>query len=39
MSAEGSDPGLLERPDVPVPDGKGEKNTEESSDRESYSSD
>ena len=28
MISEGLDPDLLERPDAPVPDGEGEKNTE-----------
>lgn len=35
MILEGLDPDLLERPHTPVPDSKGEKNTEESSDNES----
>ncbi|XP_011385110.1 WASH complex subunit 3 isoform X4 [Pteropus alecto] len=39
MISEGLDPDLLERPDAPVPDGEGEKNTEESSDSESSFSD
>ncbi|XP_019587764.1 WASH complex subunit 3 isoform X3 [Rhinolophus sinicus] len=39
MVSEGLDPDLLERPDAPVPDGEGEKNTEESSDSESSFSD
>ncbi|XP_054430601.1 WASH complex subunit 3 isoform X2 [Pteronotus mesoamericanus] len=39
MISEGLDPNLLERPDAPVPDGGGEKNTEESSDSESSFSD
>nr|XP_055192653.1 WASH complex subunit 3 isoform X3 [Nyctereutes procyonoides] len=39
MLSEGLDPDLLERPDAPVPDGEGEKNTEESSDSESSFSD
>ncbi|KAF6340775.1 WASH complex subunit 3 [Rhinolophus ferrumequinum] len=39
MVLEGLDPDLLERPDAPVPDGEGEKNTEESSDSESSFSD
>ncbi|KAB0369660.1 hypothetical protein FD755_018653 [Muntiacus reevesi] len=39
MISEGLDPDLLERPDAPVPDGEGEKNTEESSDNESSFSD
>uniref|UniRef100_A0A8C0TPE5 WASH complex subunit 3 n=1 Tax=Canis lupus familiaris TaxID=9615 RepID=A0A8C0TPE5_CANLF len=39
MISEGLDPDLLERPDAPVPDGEGEKNTEESSDTESSFSD
>ncbi|XP_070310152.1 WASH complex subunit 3 isoform X4 [Odocoileus virginianus] len=39
MISEGLDPDLLERPDAPVPNGEGEKNTEESSDNESSFSD
>ncbi|XP_014690546.1 WASH complex subunit 3 isoform X1 [Equus asinus] len=39
MISEGLDPELLEKPDAPVPDGEGEKNTEESSDSESSFSD
>ncbi|XP_004373817.1 WASH complex subunit 3 isoform X1 [Trichechus manatus latirostris] len=39
MISEGLDPDLLERPDAPVPNGEGEKNTEESSDSESSFSD
>ncbi|KAM5335321.1 WASH complex subunit 3 isoform 2-T2 [Glossophaga mutica] len=39
MISEGLDPNLLERPDAPVPNGEGEKNTEESSDSESSFSD
>ncbi|XP_043743490.1 WASH complex subunit 3-like [Cervus elaphus] len=39
MISEGLDPDLLERPDAPVPDGEGEKNTEESSDNKSSFSD
>lgn len=39
MISEGLDPDLLERPDAPVPDGEGEKNTEESSESESSFSD
>ena len=39
MISEGLDPDFLERPDAPVPDSKGEKNTEESSDSESSFSD
>ncbi|KAB0343339.1 hypothetical protein FD754_020265 [Muntiacus muntjak] len=39
MILEGLDPNFLERPDAPVPDGKGDKNTEESSDSESSFSD
>lgn len=39
VRAEGPDPGLLERPEAPVPDGKGGKNTEESSGSESSTSD
>ncbi|XP_017536804.1 WASH complex subunit 3 isoform X3 [Manis javanica] len=39
MISEGLNPDLLERPDAPVPDGEGEKNTEESSDSESSFSD
>ena len=39
MISEGLDPDFLERPDAPVPDGEGEKNTEESSDSESSFSD
>ncbi|XP_027450956.1 WASH complex subunit 3 isoform X3 [Zalophus californianus] len=39
MISEGLDPDLLERPDAPVPDGEGEKNTEEISDSESSFSD
>ena len=39
MISEGLDPGFLERPDAPVPDGEGEKNTQESSDSESSFSD
>ena len=37
--SEGLDPDFLKRPDAPVPDSKGEKNTEESSDSESSFSD
>ncbi|MXQ91944.1 hypothetical protein E5288_WYG019657 [Bos mutus] len=39
MVSEGLDPDFPERPDDPVPDGEGEKNTEESSDGESSFSD
>uniref|UniRef100_A0A8C6BVY1 WASH complex subunit 3 n=1 Tax=Monodon monoceros TaxID=40151 RepID=A0A8C6BVY1_MONMO len=39
MISEGLDPDLPERPDAPVPDVEGEKNTEESSDSESSFSD
>ena len=39
MISEWLDPDFLERPDAPVPDGEGEKNTEESSDSESSFSD
>ncbi|ELK25970.1 PREDICTED: WASH complex subunit CCDC53 isoform X2 [Myotis davidii] len=39
MISEGLDPDLLERPDAPVPDGEGERKTEESSDSESSFSD
>ena len=39
MISEGLDPDLLERPDAAVPDGEGEKNTEESSDKKSSFSD
>ena len=39
MVSEGLDPDFLKRPDAPVPDSKGEKNTEESSDSESSFSD
>ncbi|XP_004675809.1 PREDICTED: WASH complex subunit CCDC53 isoform X1 [Condylura cristata] len=39
MILEGLNPDLLERPDAPVPDGEGEKNTEESSESESSFSD
>ncbi|XP_037016242.1 WASH complex subunit 3 isoform X2 [Artibeus jamaicensis] len=39
MISEGLDPNLLERPDAPVPNGEGGKNTEESSDSESSFSD
>ncbi|XP_037369671.1 WASH complex subunit 3 isoform X2 [Talpa occidentalis] len=39
MILEGLNPDLLERPDAPVPDGEGEKHTEESSESESSFSD
>ncbi|XP_012669639.1 WASH complex subunit 3 isoform X2 [Otolemur garnettii] len=39
MISEGLDPDLLERPEAPVPNGKSEKTTEESSDSESSFSD
>ena len=39
MISEGLDPDFPERPNDPVPDGEGEKNTEESSDGESSFSD
>lgn len=39
MISEGLDPDFLERRDAPVPDGEGEKNTEESSDGKSSFSD
>ncbi|XP_058424537.1 WASH complex subunit 3 isoform X2 [Diceros bicornis minor] len=37
MISEGLDPDLLERPDAPVPDGDGEKNTESSDSESSFS--
>lgn len=39
MTPEGPGPGLPERPDAPVPDGRGETNTERSADSESPGSD